>query len=140
MSDPSLAIQIALVARISELATELSGRVYDDVPPSDQREADTGAAFPYVSLGDGQIVPVDEECFDRTTTYFKVNVWSRAQGFPEAKRIAGVIRLGLHEKDLAIGGHILDSLRVESTNYLRDPDGKTRRALLELTVETQPAS
>lgn len=140
MSDPSLAIQVALVARIAELAAELNGRVYDDVPPFDDRVTNTGAGFPYVSLGEGQIVPIDEECFDRTTNFINVNVWSRAVGFPEAKRIAGAIRVGLHEKDLAIAGHVLDSLRVESINYLRDPDGLTRRARLELTVETQPTS
>lgn len=140
MSDPSLAIQVALVARIAELSAELNGRVYDDVPPLDERVTNTGEGFPYVSLGDGQLVPIDEECFDRTTNFFNVNVWSRAVGFPEAKRIAGAIRDGLHEKDMAIPGHVLDSLRVESINYLRDPDGLTRRARLELTVETQPAN
>ncbi|WP_320188918.1 DUF3168 domain-containing protein (plasmid) [Agrobacterium rosae] len=140
MSDPRFAIQIALVTRIAELAAELNGRVYDDVPPFDSRVADTGAGFPYVSLGDGQISPIDEECFERTTNFFYVNVWSRAVGFPESARIAGVIRVGLHEKDLVIEGHVLDGLRVESVNYLRDPDGLTRRARLELAVDTQPAS
>ncbi len=138
MSDPSLAIQIALVARIGALSAELGGRVYDDVPPEADRESETGAAFPYVSLGDGGRVPIDEECFDRSTTTVYVNVWSRAVGFPEVKRIAGAISDGLHENPLEIQGHVLDGLRVEGVRYLREPDGVTRRARLEVSVDTQP--
>ncbi|CDZ43193.1 Hypothetical protein NGAL_HAMBI1146_59660 [Neorhizobium galegae bv. officinalis] len=140
MSDPSLEIQIALAGRIAGLATEAGGRVYDDVPPEPDRIAATGAAWPYVSFGNGQLVPIDEECFDRSTTFIDVNVWSRAVGFPEAKRIAGAIRMALHEQDLVIQGHVLDRMRVESIDYLRDPDGKTRRARISLSVETQPAA
>lgn len=140
MSDPSLAIQIALIARIDALASELASRVYDDVPPEKSRVAKTGAAFPYVAIGDGQVVPIDEDCFDRSNTFFTIKVSSRAVGWPEVKTIAGDIRLGLHEEDLQIVGHVLDRMRVESINYLRDPDGMTRRAIIELSVETQPAT
>lgn len=139
MSDPSLEIQIALVGRIAALVPELAGRVYDDVPASGQRIADTGADFPYVSISDGQLVPIDEECADRSSTFISLNVWSRAVGYPEAKRIAGLIRMGLHEQELTIAGHVLDRMRVESISFSRDPDGLTRRARIELSVETQPA-
>jgi Protein of unknown function (DUF3168) len=138
--DPSLAIQVALVARAAELTRDaVAGRVYDDVPAAVERIADTGADFPYISIADGQLVPIDEECFDRSTTFINLNVWSRAIGYPEAKRIAGALRIGLHEQDLAVAGHILDRMRVENITFSRDPDGVTRRARLELSVETQPA-
>ncbi|WP_223565256.1 DUF3168 domain-containing protein [Agrobacterium tumefaciens] len=139
MSDPALAIQTALVGRLTGLATEAGERVYDDVPAEAQREAETGEAWPYISLGNGQMVPVDEECFDRSSTYLDINVWSRDIGFPQVKRIAGAIRAALHEQELAIAGHVLDRMRVENIAYSRDPDGMTRRARLELLIETQPA-
>lgn len=139
MSDPSLEIQIALVKRVADLAAELAGRVYDDVPPPEQRIAQTGADFPYVSISDGQIIPIDEECADRSTTHITLNVWSRAVGFPQAKRIAGALRIGLHEEDLTISGHVLDRMRVENIAFTRDPDGVTRRARIDLMIETQPA-
>ncbi len=139
MSDPALPIQIALVARLAELPSESEERVYDDVPEEAQRIAETGKAWPYTSLGAGQIVPVDEECFDRSSTYIDVNIWSRDIGFPQVKRIAGVYRAALHEQELVIAGHVLDRMRVEGINYLRDPDGVTRRAQLQLLIETQPA-
>jgi hypothetical protein len=134
MSDPALPIQVALVARLAELPSESEERVYDDVPDEAQRIAETGKAWPYTSLGAGQIVPVDEECFDRSSTYIDVNIWSRDIGFPQVKRIAGVYRAALHEQEL-----VLDRMRVEGINYLRDPDGVTRRAQLQLLIETQPA-
>lgn len=139
MSDPSLAIQMALVAKLAALPSESGERVYDDVPDEAQRESETGAAWPYTSLGAGQLVPVDEECFDRSSTYIDVNVWSRDIGFPQVKRIAGVYRAALHEQELVIAGHVLDRMRVENINYSRDPGGVTRRARIELLIETQPA-
>lgn len=139
MSDPALPIQIALVSRLAALTSESGERVYDDVPDEAQRIAETGKAWPYTSLGAGQIVPVDEVCFDRSSTYIDVNIWSRDIGFPQVKRIAGVYRAALHEQELVIVGHVLDRMRVEGINYLRDPDGVTRRAQLQLLIETQPA-
>lgn len=139
MSDPSLAIQVALFARLSTLGTAAGERVYDDVPPEADRIEDTGAAYPYLTIGAGQLVPVDEDCWDRSSTYFQIDVWSRRVGFPEAKTIAGEIRTGLHEQELSIDGHTLDRMRVESIDYMRDPNGLTRRARLVLLVETQPA-
>lgn len=139
MSDPSLAIQMALVAKLAALPSESGERVYDDVPDEAQRKAETGEAWPYTSLGAGQLVPVDEECFDRSSTYIDVNVWSQDIGFPQVKRIAGVYRAALHEQELVIAGHVLDRMRVENIAYSRDPDGMTRRARLELLIETQPA-
>lgn len=139
MSDPSLALQVALVTRLTALATDAGERIYDDVPPEADRVADTGASYPYVTIGAGQLVPIDEDCFDRSSTFFQIDVWTRTIGFPQAKQIAGAIRTALHEQSLAVTGHVVDRLRVESIDYSRDPNGLTRRARLVLLVETQPA-
>lgn len=138
MSDPSAALQKALLARIIDLATLAGARVYDDVPPEADRKSETGAAWPYVSFRNARLVPIDEEHCDRSETTLDINVWSRAVGFPECQQIAGAIRIALHEKDLEIDGHVLDRMRVESINYQRDPDGLTSRARISLSVETQP--
>lgn len=139
MSDPSYAIQVALVTALKASATAAGNRVYDEVP----RNSTTGevtAAFPFISLGAADAVPVDEECWDRTETTAPVDVWSRAVGFPEAKQIAGALRVLLHEGDLTITGHTLDRMYVDRIDYIRDPDGKTRRARLTLVIETQPSA
>lgn len=139
MSDPSYALQVALVGRLTDLETAAGERIYDDVPPEANRISDTGAAYPYVTIGAGQLVPVDEECWDRSSTYFQIDVWTRTIGFPEAKQIAGTIRSALHEQDLVVTGHVVDRMRVESIDYSRDPNGLTRRARIVLLVDTQPA-
>ena len=140
MTDPQWAVQVALVKRLEAIATAAGERVYDDVPPEADRINATGAAFPYISLGTGSLVPIDEEHFDRSQLDQEINVWSREVGFSEAKRIAGEIRMALHEQDLSIEGHVCDRMRVESVNQMRDPDGKTRRMRISLSIETQPAA
>lgn len=130
MSDPSLAVQAALVAAIKALATEAGERVYDIAPK--------GAAHPYVTIGPAQTVPMDEDCWDRSENFVQVDVWSREVGFPEAKRIAGAIRDGMHDQMLTIEGHVCDRMYVRSITFSRDPDGLTSRARLDLVVDTQP--
>ncbi len=138
MTDPQWAVQVALVKRLEAIGTDAADRVYDDVPPEAERIKLTGAAFPYISLGTGTLVPIDEEHFDRSQLDQEINVWSRVVGFSEAKRIAGVIRMALHEQDLTIEGHVVDRMRVENVSQMRDPDGITRRVRISLSIETQP--
>lgn len=132
-----LNIQGALVAAIKALNTAAGARVYDSVPRSS-----TGAitaAFPFVSLGEADEVPVDEDCWNRTETIHTINIWSRAPGFPECKTIGGAIRDALHENELSVSGNVLDRMRVISVNYSRDPDGVTSRGRITLQTDTQPA-
>ncbi len=131
MSDPSYAIQVAIVAALRALGTEAEARVYDTVPAS--------AAFPYVSLGEGQMIPVDEDCGDPSETYLDIDIWTRDAGFPQTKRIAGAFRERLHHGDLSIAGHVLDLMEVQSVNYVRDPDGITRHGILSVLIRTTPA-
>ena len=131
MSDPSLAVQGALVARLKELETAAGTRVFDQVKKD--------RAFPYITVGPGQTIPIDETCFDGSEVFVQVDVWSRAVGFPEAKEIAGEIRIALHDQDLIISGHFCDRVEVRSIDFSRDPDGLTSRARIDLLITTQPA-
>lgn len=137
MSDPAYAIQVALVTALKALDTGAGTRVYDEVPRNNVT-GEVTATFPFIAIGTAEATPVDEECWDRTSTVLSVDVWSRAVGFPEAKQIAGAVRTGLHEGDMTISGHTLDRMYVSRIDYIRDPDGKTRRARLTLELETQP--
>lgn len=132
MSDPAYAIQVALVAALRALDTEVADRVYDTVPDD--------AGFPYTSLGDGQVIPVDEDCGDPSETYLDIHVWTRDVGYPQTKRIAGAYRDRLHHGDLTIIGHTVDLIEVRSVNYVRDPDGITRHGILSLLVRTTPTA
>lgn len=137
MANHSIGLQAALVAVIKAFATEAGNRVYDSVPRN--TNGDVTATFPFISLGESDEIPVDEDCWDRTETTHLINVWSRAVGFPECKRIAAILREGLHEQNITVTGNTLDRMRVTSINYSRDPDGITSRARMVLQTDTQPA-
>ncbi|MFC0243673.1 DUF3168 domain-containing protein [Rhodopseudomonas telluris] len=125
MSDPSYELQAALVAALkadAALSALIAGRIYDAVP--------TDAVFPYVSLGPCQVLPMRAGCIDGAEVYPQIDVWSRAVGFPECKRIAKALVAALDDQDLAVSDHHTVLFDHQSTNYLRDPDGKTSHAAI----------
>lgn len=134
MSDPSLALQDALIIALrtsGALPPAVGKRVYDDVPAT--------PTFPYVSLGDGQVLPDKADCVDGTEIFPQIDVWSRTVGFVECKQIARAIVAKLDDQALDVAGFRVNVFELQDTQYLRDPDGKTRhaaitfRALLEAT-------
>lgn len=125
MSDPSYALQVALVAALKAagaLPDVVGGRVYDSVPPD--------AAFPYVTLGDGQVLPDKAECVDGVEVSMQVDAWSRQVGYGEVKTIGAAIVAALDDKPLAVAGFNVTVFELESARYLRDPDGKTRHGVI----------
>lgn len=123
MSDPSIELQAAIVAVLKgDSPAVVSGRVYDEVP--------VGADFPYVTLGDCQVLPDKAECIDGVEVYPQVDVWSREIGYGETKRIAKRILELLDDVPLTVAGFDAVVFEIQSVNYLRDPDGLTRHAAM----------
>lgn len=135
MTDPALELQVAIVAALKDLNTAAGNGVYD-MPPVDQNGTVT-ASYPYITIGSGNLVPIDEECFDRSEFSHQIDVWSDSQGYVEVKTIAGQIRMRLHEQDLTIIGHTVDRMRVDNIAFSRD-GGVISRARITLITETQP--
>lgn len=135
MTDPALELQAAIVAALKDLNTAAGNGVYD-MPPVDQNGTIT-ASYPYITIGSGNLVPIDEECFDRSEFSHQIDVWSDSQGYVEVKTIAGQIRMRLHEQDLTIIGHTVDRMRVDNIAFSRD-GGVISRARITLITETQP--
>jgi hypothetical protein len=130
-TDPSLAIQGAFLQAIVTAVPVIGGRVYDTPPAS--------PAFPYVSIGEIQVNADLADCYGGSESFAEVHVWSRAVGFPEAKRIADQIRGALHDADLTLDGHSLELLHFRDGRTLRDPDGLTNHIALTFRALTQPA-
>ena len=125
MTSPSLELQGAIVARLSaaaDLASLVGDRIYDAVP--------NDAAFPYVTVGEGDETSDDVECVEGFELSLDIDVWSRAVGFPEAKAISDEIRRALRSSDLALAVNALVYFRHRQTRFLRDPDGLTSHAVL----------
>lgn len=125
MASPSLELQGAIVARLKAsagLTALIGGRVYDAVP--------SNALFPYVTVGEGDETSDDADCIDGFEISLDIDVWSRAVGFPEAKRISDEVRKALKSPDLTIPTNALVDFRHRQTRFLRDPDGLTSHAVM----------
>lgn len=134
MDDPSLSIQKAIVAVLVG-NTDAGVNVFDQVPASPLPEG----PFPRITLGEGQSAGNYADCYEGTETTLVIDVWSRAVGFPEAKRIASQVRAILHDAPLVLDDHILDLIAFESALNLRDPDGITRHVAITFRALTQPS-
>ncbi len=137
MSDPSLPLQAALIATLladADVKALVGKRIYDEVPDDKKRTADTGKAFPYVSLGDTQVLPDKADCIDGTEVFVQIDAWSTAPGYPEVKRIGAAIVDALDDQELTVEGYTAVVVQIQNIHYLRDPDGITRHAALSFRV------
>jgi hypothetical protein len=106
------------------------GRVYDHVPD--------GADFPYIEIGDEQIVDDGNTCDDGWEVFADVHVWSRSVGYPETKTlIASIVPrlVGI----TSIAGYTLIAVEVENTRVFRDPDGLTSHGVISVRFVITPA-
>lgn len=132
MSDPSLELQAALVAALKGASPQIAGtRIYDAVPPN--------PVFPYVSLGDCQVLPDKADCIDGTEVFPVIDVWSRAVGYPEVKGIVKQILAILDDQPIAISGFDSVVFQFDRVDYIRDPDGLTRHASITFHGLIQPS-
>lgn len=130
MSDPSLELQGAIISALKAAATPAGANVFDVVPDRNP--------FPRITVGGGQSVPVDEDCYEGTESTIQIDAWSREVGYPQVKQIASAVRGRLHNGTLALTGHTLELMKIETITYERDPDGLTSRARIQLRALTQP--
>lgn len=137
LTDPGLDLQLAVVTALKAdpaLAALVANRIYDSVP----RAADGSpqVPFPYVSFGSTQMSPETGEATDAAETVITLDAWSRAVGFPEVKRIAKVVIAALHDSTLTLANGQLQSLLLQSSRILRDPDGLTSHAVVTFSALT----
>ena len=139
MTAPDLDLHRAIVTKLRADATLLTLignplRLYED-PPTD------GAwTLAYVTVGDGQNVPDQVQGLNGAEVYAALHVWSRGSGWAECKRIADALYDALNEADLSLGGSRCVLIDHDGTNYLRDPDGKTKHAVVTFRALTEPTA
>jgi len=137
MTSPSHELQVAIVQRLEadvEIAALVGGRVFDDVPSEGYRKEDTGAAWPYISMGPSDELSDDADCIVGFEISFQIDCWSRAVGFPEVRKMADAVRRALDDEDLTLSDNAMISFRHRVTRFMRDPDGKTSHAALSFTA------
>lgn len=110
------------------LSGMIGTRVYDHVPDP------AIAPYPYVSTGAAWETQDDADCLASVEVGFRLDVWSRTIGFPEARAIAHRLRSLLHEAELDLSEGALAMLEHRRSDTMRDPDGLTNHVALEFTA------
>ncbi len=124
--EASAAVYARLTADAT-LMTQVTNRVYDDVPDS--------TAYPYIDMGEA--FETDEDAFsqDNYSILLRLHVWSQYQGRKEAVDIMSRVATLLDEYALTVSGATLSRCVVEQKQILRDPDGKTRHGIIDVRVQ-----
>lgn len=134
MSEPSLALQGAIVAALKDSAPVtafISQRVYDRVPAPVPPA--TEPTYPYVTIGNDQVLGAHAECLEGSVEIFAtIDVWSRAVGKVEAKQISGAIVTLLNGSTALTldSAYRLVLIEHDSTRHLDDPDGLTSHSVV----------
>lgn len=114
-------VQSALFAALNG-ATSCGGRVYDRVPE--------GPVFPYLTIGDEQVIDDSDQCGEAWDVVVDVHAWSRPVNGSKAEVKAIAAQVVTAIKGIAaVTGFSLDAIHHETTRTLRDPDGKTEHAV-----------
>ena len=125
MSDPSLELQAAIVGVLKNNAgvqAVVGQRVYDEIPPN--------PTFPYISLGDNQVLPDKADCIDGVEIFWQIDGWARDPTFPMTKQISKAVVAALDDQQITVTGYAVIVCELNTTNYLHDPDGITRHVAI----------
>jgi hypothetical protein len=118
MTEPSLALQTAIRARLVASAT-----VTDLVAPQHIRDGDTRPdAFPSIVMGNAQIeVAGHYNAYRNVTVYLDLHIWGET---PETAKIIGAsVTKALFAKIEVPGFDLTDGLRAERSIYMQDASG-----------------
>ena len=108
--------------------------VYDTVP------ADAwGTKLAYVSLGTTDVLDVGTDCVDGEEHNLQIDVWSRAVGAVECKKICAAVKAALHEQPLELTDNAIDEVFVEGYRTFMDPDGLTTHGVVNVRVTIEVA-
>lgn len=128
MADGSdLELQAAINAK---LAADAAVTVLLGSPPRLYEETPTPAVTPYATFGATTATDDSTECQDAMDLYLDIEVWSRAPGFEEIKRIASAIRSALNNVDLTLATQRCVFIQHVTTRHLRESELPMKQAIL----------
>lgn len=118
----------------------LANAVYDHVPPIDPTNPASppfGSKSAYISFGPEDTVEDDSECIAGIELTLQIDIWSRAVGAVECKRLTDLVRKALHRKSLVLTDNALVDCSVDLTRVMRDPDGATTHGVVTATFRVE---
>lgn len=132
----SAALQQAIFTRLNDasvtalLSTAYAplSTIFTDVPQSADPEKESD--FPIVVIGEGTITPYDTKDSVGGSALVQIDVWDRATSMLDLKAVCDAIDARLRRQALTISGATHITTELETVTFARDPDGKTKRALI----------
>lgn len=109
-----------------------AGGVYDRVP-TDPYKGKTA----YISFGPSDVGDGGADCIVAGEHSFQLDVWSKAVGLVEAKRIVDLIYKALHEQELELTENALAEIRVDFRRVFTDSDGLTTHGVVSVTASIE---
>ena len=123
-------VQKSIYDALMDSPSVAGGRVYDRVPAA--------AQFPYVTIGDDQVIDDGNTCGDGWEVFANVHVWSREPGFPEAKSIAASVTSRISSIEEIPGFHLIE-IDMRDVRARREPDGLTSHVICSFRFLIDPA-
>lgn len=123
-------LQRAIYASLTEIA---GGRIYDRVPEN--------SIFPYVTIGDSQVVDDSNSCGEAHEVFETIHVWSRpaTDSKLEIKALLPQIKSAITAID-TVDDFIVVVNEFQNAQTQRDPDGQTEHSIMNFRFLLDPAS
>lgn len=102
--------------------------IFTDVPQAADSELET--AFPFITIGADTINPFDSKDDLGGSAVVQIDVWSRASSMLGLKALAEAVDGRMRRQPLNIAGVTHITTEMDNCVFSRDPDGKTKRALI----------
>ncbi|MGG7534680.1 DUF3168 domain-containing protein [Rhizobium sp. 12,4] len=118
--------------RLNSDIAGLVGGVYDNVP-ADPFKTKTA----YISFGPSDTVEDGADCVTSGLHTLQIDIWSKAVGQVEAKRLIHFVTKALHLQDLLLTDNALAEIMVEFSRVFTDADGLTTHGIVSVTASIQ---
>ena len=107
----------------------ISCPVYDNAPQ--------GASFPYVTIGEANLLDDDTDTEQGVLISYVIHTWSQADGRKETKTIMGEIYNALHLTKFSESGYSFTENYFLSSDSFVETDGKTRHGVQNFKLTTE---
>lgn len=101
----------------------------------------TNVVYPYISLGPTIAIPADAECSRAEEISVQWDVWTSGPGEQYGsvmcRKICRLIKLALHDVDLALTINAVVTLQCDMIRILDDPNPAIRHGVVSLTGEVE---
>lgn len=102
--------------------------IFTDVPQA--ADSEQQSYFPFITIGADTINPFDSKDDLGGSAIVQIDVWDRRASMLDLKTVADAVDARMRRQPLSIAGVTHITTELDSVNFSRDPDGKTKRALI----------